>query len=90
MTAAAYFIAHPPQGFFPLLNGGELAALNCFGFFILPRRASALDPLRRSVDSSPQCVSTTELALAHEGSVVKTRCPPPIGCERLEIHQEGI
>tara|TARA_R110002096_G_scaffold132776_2_gene283344 strand:- start:1487 stop:1591 length:105 start_codon:yes stop_codon:yes gene_type:complete len=25
MTAAAYFIAHLPQGFFPLLNGGELA-----------------------------------------------------------------
>jgi putative oxidoreductase len=30
--AAAYWIAHAPQGFFPLLNGGELAALYCFVF----------------------------------------------------------
>ena len=31
-TAAAYFMAHAPQGFFPALNGGELAALYCFVF----------------------------------------------------------
>jgi putative oxidoreductase len=30
MTAVAYFFAHAPRGFFPLLNGGELAALYCF------------------------------------------------------------
>lgn len=35
LTAAAYFIAHAPQGFFPLLNGGELAALYCFAFLYL-------------------------------------------------------
>jgi putative oxidoreductase len=35
MTAAAYFIAHAPQGFFPLLNGGELAVLYCFVFLYL-------------------------------------------------------
>ena len=28
--AAAYFMAHAPKGFWPLLNGGELAALYCF------------------------------------------------------------
>jgi putative oxidoreductase len=33
LLAAAYFIAHAPKGFFPLLNGGELAALYCFVFF---------------------------------------------------------
>ncbi len=33
--AAAYFIAHAPQAFFPILNGGELAALYCFGFLYL-------------------------------------------------------
>lgn len=32
-TAVAYFMAHAPQGFFPILNGGELAALYCFVFF---------------------------------------------------------
>lgn len=33
VMAAAYFIAHAPQGFYPLTNGGELAALYCFVFF---------------------------------------------------------
>lgn len=33
--AVAYFYAHFPQGFFPLLNGGELAALYCFVFLYL-------------------------------------------------------
>lgn len=31
-TAAAYFIAHASRGFYPVLNGGELAALFCFVF----------------------------------------------------------
>lgn len=35
MTAFAYFIAHAPKSFYPLLNGGELAALYCFVFFYL-------------------------------------------------------
>jgi putative oxidoreductase len=30
--AAAYFIAHAPKGFLPILNGGELAVLYCFVF----------------------------------------------------------
>lgn len=32
LTAAAYFIAHAPRGFFPIINGGELAALYSFVF----------------------------------------------------------
>lgn len=35
MLAVAYFFAHAPQGFFPILNGGELAALYCFVFLYL-------------------------------------------------------
>jgi putative oxidoreductase len=35
MMAVAYFMAHAPQGFWPLLNGGELAALYCFVFLYL-------------------------------------------------------
>jgi putative oxidoreductase len=31
-TAAAYFMAHAGKGFYPVLNGGELAALYCFVF----------------------------------------------------------
>ncbi len=35
MSAVAYFYAHAPNGFFPLLNGGELAALYCFVFLYI-------------------------------------------------------
>lgn len=35
MTAAAYFIAHAGRNFYPILNGGELAALYCFVFLYL-------------------------------------------------------
>jgi len=35
MTAVAYFYAHAHQGFFPILNRGELAALYCFVFLYL-------------------------------------------------------
>lgn len=31
-TAVAYFYAHAAKSFFPLVNGGELAALYCFVF----------------------------------------------------------
>jgi putative oxidoreductase len=34
-SAAAYFMAHAPEGFFPALNGGELAVLYCFVFLYL-------------------------------------------------------
>ena len=30
--AVAYFMAHAPRGFFPTLNGGQLAILFCFVF----------------------------------------------------------
>lgn len=33
--AFAYFLAHAPQGFYPIQNGGELAALYCFTFLYL-------------------------------------------------------
>ncbi len=32
LMAFAYFIAHAPQGFWPIVNRGELAALYCFLF----------------------------------------------------------
>lgn len=35
MTAVAYFYAHAPRGFYPILNGGELAALYSFVFLYL-------------------------------------------------------
>ena len=35
MCAVAYFSAHAPRGFFPILNRGELAALYSFVFLFL-------------------------------------------------------
>ena len=35
MCAAAYWIVHAPQGFYPMLNEGELAALYSFVFLYL-------------------------------------------------------
>jgi putative oxidoreductase len=34
MMAVAYFQVHAPQGFWPILNQGELAALYCFVFLM--------------------------------------------------------
>jgi putative oxidoreductase len=35
MMAVAYFMSHAPQGFWPILNRGELAALYSFVFLYL-------------------------------------------------------
>jgi putative oxidoreductase len=47
MMAAAYFMAHAPQGFFPINNGGELAVIYCFVFLYL----AAAGPGPWSVDA---------------------------------------
>lgn len=48
--AVAYFMVHAPQNFFPILNGGELAALYSFVFLyfaVAGGGAWSLDALRR-------------------------------------------
>jgi putative oxidoreductase len=48
--AAAYFMAHAPQGFWPILNGGELASIYCFLWLYFSASgpgAFSLDELRR-------------------------------------------
>jgi putative oxidoreductase len=35
LLAVAYFMAHAPQGFLPLVNKGELAVLYCFVFLYI-------------------------------------------------------
>jgi putative oxidoreductase len=49
--AVAYFQAHQPRGFWPIVNGGELAALYCFVFLYFAAVGSgkwSLDALRGS------------------------------------------
>jgi putative oxidoreductase len=40
--AAAYFMAHAPQGPVPLQNGGELAVLYCFAFLFIAARGAGM------------------------------------------------
>ncbi len=50
MTAVAYFVAHAPRGFYPILNQGELAILYCFVFLYIAAAGSgpwSLDAMRR-------------------------------------------
>jgi putative oxidoreductase len=47
--AVAYFMAHAPKDFFPLLNGGDAAILYCFAFLLF----FVAGPGRWSVDKSP-------------------------------------
>jgi putative oxidoreductase len=46
--AVAYFMGHAPQGFFPVLNGGEAAMLFCFIFLYI----AAAGPGPWSVDAA--------------------------------------
>jgi putative oxidoreductase len=49
-TAVAYFMVHAARGFYPVLNGGELAAVYCFVFLYFAFAGAgpwSLDALRK-------------------------------------------
>jgi putative oxidoreductase len=53
LMAFAYFIAHAPQAFFPIVNKGELAVIYCFLFLFVAARGSgpvSVDASRRRAD----------------------------------------
>ena len=59
--AFAYFLAHAPRGFFPLLNAGELAIIYCFVFLYLAVAGGgvwSLDHLRAG-NKAPQAAWRT-------------------------------
>ena len=71
--AVAYWMAHAPQSFFPVLNGGDAAILFCFVFLYLvfagpgafsldARRAAA----RRSAPDPPRQRARDGLSLARD------------------------
>lgn len=47
LMAFAYFMAHAPGGFWPIVNKGELAAVYCFVFLFIASKGSG----RYSVDA---------------------------------------
>ena len=57
--AVAYFMAHAKGGFFPIVNGGELAVLYCFVFLYIAFHGSgvlSIDQLMRMGASRPKPV----------------------------------
>lgn len=57
--AVAYFMAHAPNGFWPIQNQGELAVLYCFLFLCIATHGGG----RYSVDGSRSAGSTPRAAL---------------------------
>jgi putative oxidoreductase len=60
-TAVAYFMVHAPKNFYPVLNGGELAAVYCFVFlyFVFAGAGSwSLDALRtgKTLQTAPAAI----------------------------------
>lgn len=53
MMAVAYFYAHAPQGFYPILNGGELAALYCFVLLYIAAAGGGSLSLDKAMRSQP-------------------------------------
>ncbi len=50
LMAVAYFLAHAPRGFWPILNAGELAVLYCFVFLYFAAAGAgpwSIDAMRR-------------------------------------------
>jgi len=45
--AVAYFLRHAPDGFWPIINRGELAVLYCFAFLSIAARGSGRYSLER-------------------------------------------
>jgi putative oxidoreductase len=59
--AVAYFMVHAPQGFWPLLNKGELAALYSFVFLFLAVAGGgewAFDRLLRRTTAAPSALGS--------------------------------
>lgn len=52
MCAVAYFYAHTPRGFYPLLNGGELAVLYTFTLLYIASAGGGAWSLDRSMRRS--------------------------------------
>jgi putative oxidoreductase len=51
MVAVAYFIAHAPNGFYPILNQGELAILYCFVLLYLAAAGGGSVSVDRAISS---------------------------------------
>jgi putative oxidoreductase len=58
--AVAYFMAHAPQGFFPIQNRGELAALYCFMFLYVATRGAGIWSIDQAMGKKGGSGKTTQ------------------------------
>ena len=80
LMAAAYWMAHGTQALFPIVNGGELAALYCFVFLFIASQGSGI----WSVDAE-RGQATGPIILNRNGKLVQKR---ELG-NRLEVLPKG-
>lgn len=52
--AAAYFMAHAPQGTWPIQNQGELAVLYCFAFLYISSRGAGMLSVDGAMRAGPR------------------------------------
>jgi putative oxidoreductase len=55
--AVAYFMVHAPQGFWPVQNQGEPAALYCFAFLFIAAKGSGIWSLDSAIASPRRVVA---------------------------------
>ena len=71
VMAVAYFYAHAPGGFYPILNGGELAVLYCFIFLYLAAAGAgpwSLDRILRKATEPEALPTGSSSALRRSGA----------------------
>lgn len=64
MMAVGYFTVHAPQGFFPILNQGELAALLSFVFLYLSARGAGPYSLDGLLDRDARAMAARPIPAA--------------------------
>lgn len=86
--AWAYFMTHAPQGFWPIMNRGELAALYAFLFLYIALRGGGVF----SVDGilSLQKGKKSEAPKAPKGKDEKGAPPPPPDDDFPELTEEDL
>jgi putative oxidoreductase len=81
-VAVAYFMAHAPRGFFPLLNGGELAIVYCFVFLYFWLAGGGEWSLDRLLEREPATGHISADVPSAEERWVVTRQSPPASRDR--------
>jgi putative oxidoreductase len=67
--AVAYFLGHFPQGFWPILNGGERAVFYCFAFLYIASRGTVIWGIDRAFRGSSRRSLKLSIRERHHASL---------------------